>query len=140
MASHRIMARYGRLYGGLYIDVGHSPIDVAQGMLAATDVVSTTPNLLLWVYPQGDHFLPNAPLVFQPGVERLRRRISDIPTYSVGIRYAMYRRDRPACAVAFARVPTGASEISEFEQCSRDAMDRADRILEMHASEITKIF
>jgi hypothetical protein len=140
MASPRITTKYAWLYGESYISVGETPIEVARGVGRAAECLSQSQNTLLWCFPQGDHHLESCALVFQRGVSHVIARCSQVPVVCAGIRYTMYRQDRPMCAVAFETSQDGDRSLMALESTCRIAMERATDVLAVASVSIPKRF
>lgn len=140
MASPRITSKYAWLYGESYISVGQTPIDVARGVGRAAECMSRSQRTLLWCFPQGDHYLESQTLTFQRGVSHIIVRCSQVPVVCAGVRYAMFRRDRPMCAVAFETAQDGDRSLMALESTCRIAMERATDVLAAASESIPKRF
>jgi hypothetical protein len=123
--------------------VGSTPVQVAACIKRAAADLRTDPGLIIWTYPQGDHYLPHTPLKYQGGVLRLIQQSGPtVATVCAGIRYEMYRRDRPMCAVAFENLEptTERLSLSNIEECANRALNRANRIIESESGAVQKLF
>ena len=140
LASPRIWRRYGRLYGDRYLSVGDDAASVALGLRRAARLLKGSDQVLVWTYPQGDHILPGTPLLFRPGVAALLRRTPQTPVVCAGIRYEMFRRDLPMCAIGFEVVPPDSRDLAGLALATERALDAARGLIEGAAPSVRKRF
>lgn len=142
LAHPRIVGRYGWLYGDNYLSVGTGPIEVARSITSVASILRESPNLLLWTYPQGDHYLPGDPLRLKSGISFLLRRVPGVHVVCVGITYTMFRRDKPFCTVAFEQLPrdTQGPTLESIRSASERTIRSSSAVMQQHAPRISKIF
>ena len=140
LASPRTSRRYGRLYGDRCLSVGHDAVSMDLGLRRAANLLNGSDRILIWTFPQGDYVIPSAPLVFRPGVSALLRRAPQTTVVCAGIRYEMFRRDLPMCAIGFEVVPPSARHLPELVLATERALHTARALIEQAAPSVRKRF
>lgn len=140
LASPRTARRYGRFYGGRCLSVGNDTASVDLGLRRAAHLLTGCDPILVWTFPQGDYIIPGAPLVFRPGVAALLRRAPQTAVVCAGIRYEMFRRDLPMCAVGFEVVPPEARDLGGLVLATERALVTARGLIERAAPSVRKRF
>ena len=140
LASPRTARRYGRLYGNRCLSVGGDAASVDLGLRRAARLLEGTDRVLVWTFPQGDYIIPGTPLVFRPGVTALLRRAPQTAVVCAGIRYEMFRRDLPMCAIGFEVVRPDARDLAGLVLATERALHTARGLIEHAAPSVRKRF